>query len=120
MLEKRLKNGDVTRERWTLVDQESWRIQTRPVFLGLDIHVEGWYIFTGIPLKDIYAPNAFFSYLFIVLFGLTLVLVILVSHREISRLLGPLKRLAANAEALSYQREVAEVVVDSVAAAPSC
>ena len=113
MLESRLKNGDVARERWTLVDQQSWRIQTRPVFLGLDIHVEGWYIFTGIPLEDIYAPNAFFSYLFIVLFGLTLVLVILVSQREISRLLGPLKRLAANAEALSYQREVAEVVVDS-------
>lgn len=112
-----LAKGERLPHSWTLESTEhdqSLRITTRPLLLSNEFETaEQWLVFTSIPLREIYAPNRFFRYLFISMLTITFLLVILISQQQIVRLLTPLRRLREGAESLAKQGEIQAIDVKS-------
>ena len=93
-----------------LYSKDGQLIKVRQIFMAGNFAGNNWHVLTSLPLEEVYAPIKFFKALFITTFGLALVLIMMLSSRQISRLLTPLKRLSQGARQVSdgqFQTSVA-------------
>lgn len=85
-------------------EDRAWILTSRPIYTGKEFSQPRWHFFASSSTADIYAPIAFFNYLFIGVFGLTLVVISLVAVHQIRRLLVPLAQLKRGADEVSRQQ----------------
>jgi len=85
-----------------------WRI-----FLRGQYDINDWTILTSIPRQVIIQPITDFQTTFILIFAVSVLLVLMLSSRQIQRVLIPLRKLTAGTQAFGESKFDSKVVIDS-------